>query len=164
MRKQLTLAHEFVELIPEVLEDNTLYVSIEFATIVHKCCCGCGQEVVTPLSPGHWQLTFDGETISLYPSIGNWGFKCQSHYWIKGNRVKWAPRWSKEEIAAGRGVDSRARSRTDGTLMPIGPAKVRDRSVNQGLWRRLTKWRRLGRSGCREGDSAGVPGDPPGRR
>jgi hypothetical protein len=65
----------------------------------------CGNKVVTPLSPTDWQLTFDGDTISLHPSIGNWAFECQSHYWIIRNKVKWAPKWSKEEIAAGQQKD-----------------------------------------------------------
>jgi len=34
--------------------------------------------VVTPLSPTGWSLIFDGETVSLYPSIGNWNFPCRS--------------------------------------------------------------------------------------
>jgi hypothetical protein len=99
------LRHLFVEFIPDVLEDGTVYISIGFATVAHKCCCGCGEEVVTPLSPTDWKLTFNGRTISLDPSIGNWGFPCQSHYWIRDNRVKWAPRMSKEEIIAGRSHD-----------------------------------------------------------
>jgi len=102
MQREIILKHEFVEYIPEKLEDGTVYVSIAFGTVTHKCCCGCGNEVVTPLSPTDWELTFDGQSISLYPSIGNWGFKCQSHYWIKRNRVKWAYRWSKKQIEAGK--------------------------------------------------------------
>lgn len=47
-------------------------------------------------------MTFDGETITLYPSIGNWSFPCQSHYWITNNKVRWAPKWTKEEIEEGR--------------------------------------------------------------
>lgn len=96
------LTHEFVEYIPERLCEGTIYISIPFATGTHKCCCGCGYEVVTPLSPTDWKLTFDGRSISLDPSIGNWSFPCQSHYWIKHNRVRWAPRWSRKEIEAGR--------------------------------------------------------------
>ena len=37
-----------------------------------RCCCGCGEEVVTPFSPAQWQMSFDGEAVSLHPSIGNW--------------------------------------------------------------------------------------------
>lgn len=100
------LRHEFVESIPDELASNTIYISIAFATVVHRCCCGCGNEVVTPLSPVDWQLMFDGETVSLYPSIGNWSFRCQSHYWITRNSIRWAEQWSDERIAAGRARDA----------------------------------------------------------
>ena len=106
-----TLRHEFVELIPDELADDTVYISVKFVTIAHLCCCGCGKEVVTPLSPSDWRLTFDGKTISLVPSIGNWSFPCQSHYWIVRNRVRWAEHWSQEEIAAGRAKDAQAKKR-----------------------------------------------------
>lgn len=61
------LSHKFVKNIPEKLEDGIVYISTEYPTAIHKCCCGCGNEVVTPISPADWKLTFDGETISLYP-------------------------------------------------------------------------------------------------
>ena len=67
-----TISFEFVEFIPEKLEEGKVYISPKYSTVVHKCCCGCQEEVVTPLSPVDWELTFDGKTISLYPSIGNW--------------------------------------------------------------------------------------------
>jgi hypothetical protein len=89
----MTLQHKFVELIPEVIEENVLYLSITYRTAIHKCACGCGNEVVTPLSPKGWRMTFDGQTISLYPSIGNWNFECQSHYWIKSNQIVHANKW-----------------------------------------------------------------------
>ena len=93
-----TISFEFVEFIPEKLEDCKVYISPKYSTVVHKCFCGCQEEVVTPLSPVDWELTFDGKTISLYPSIGNWGLKCQSHYWIKKNKVVWADKWSDTKI------------------------------------------------------------------
>lgn len=96
------LSHRFVTSVPEELEDGVVYISIEYASVIHKCCCGCGKEVVTPLSPNDWRLIFDGQTISLYPSIGNWSFPCQSHYWIRNGEVEWAPKWSKKQIAAAR--------------------------------------------------------------
>jgi hypothetical protein len=98
MKPERLLKHEFVEFIPDQLEEDTIYVSIPYATVVHKCCCGCGTEVVTPLSPTDWTLNFDGESISLDPSIGNWSFDCKSHYWIWRDRVHWAERWSKKRI------------------------------------------------------------------
>lgn len=96
------LEHRFVEFIPKELEDNVLYISIRFRTAIHKCACGCGIKTVTPLSPTDWKLTFNGKSVSLYPSIGNWSFPCQSHYWISKNNVEWSPKWSKEMIEKGR--------------------------------------------------------------
>lgn len=101
--------HEFVEFIPEDLDEGKLYVSIQYATAAHRCCCGCGMKVVTPLTPTDWRITFDGETLSLDPSIGNWGLACQSHYWIKRNQVAWGRRWSAREINEARAADRLAK-------------------------------------------------------
>ena len=109
MKQEMILKHEFVEFIPDELDPGTIYVSIRFATASHLCCCGCGNKVVTPIRPTDWKLIFDGKTISLDPSIGNWSFPCQSHYWLRNNRVRWAPRWSKEEIERGRSHDRSAK-------------------------------------------------------
>jgi hypothetical protein len=99
------MVHEFVHFIPEQLDDGVVYVTLEYATAVHRCCCGCGSQVVTPLAPDEWKLIFDGETISFDPSIGNWSFPCQSHYWVRRNKVVWAGQWTKEQIGAGRARD-----------------------------------------------------------
>ena len=101
--------HEFVEIIPPELKDGVLYISIQYATAVHKCACGCGNTVVTPLKPAPvgWQILFDGKTVSLMPSIGNWQFPCRSHYWIKSDKVHWAKTWTPEQIAAGRQREAR---------------------------------------------------------
>jgi hypothetical protein len=139
MKRQRLLAHEFVEFIPDVLKEGTLYVSMEYATVVHKCCCGCGKEVVTPLSPTDWRLIFDGKTISLDPSIGNWSFECRSHYWIRGSTVRWAAQWSQEEIAAGRSRDRIAKGRYFGTPVTAAEsaAKAAFATVIRGSWQRL---------------------------
>lgn len=146
MKSEITLTHRFVEHVPRALEDGILYVSIEFATVIHKCCCGCGNEVVTPLSPAEWKLIFDGRTISLEPSVGNWSFRCQSHYWIRNNKVVWARQWTKEQIAAGRRNDASSMQRLLGVdtveaLMPedagttgSGMPKTKSR------WYRIAKW------------------------
>ena len=101
----MKLSHKFTKYIPDTIEENILYISVEYGVIVHKCCCGCGEKVVTPLTPTDWKMIFDGKTISLYPSIGNWSFACQSHYWIKNNEVNFASKWSKEQIKRGREED-----------------------------------------------------------
>ena len=101
----MKLTHKFVKNIPEHIEDGIIYISIDYSTAIHKCCCGCGNEVVTPFSPTDWKLIFDGETISLYPSIGNWNFPCQSHYFITYNTVEWVPKMTKKQIEHGRKKD-----------------------------------------------------------
>ena len=105
--KRQSVSTEFVQHVPERIEEGVLYVSIEYATVVHKCFCGCGKEVVTPLSPTDWTLSFDGETASLDPSVGNWSFPCRSHYWIRRNRVRWAGDMPQELIDAGRARERR---------------------------------------------------------
>jgi hypothetical protein len=96
------IKHKFVEFIPTTIEPDTLYISTEYKTAIHMCSCGCGNEVATSISPYDWELTFNGESVSLYPSIGSWGLPCQSHYWIKNGEVKWAPKWSRGQIEHGR--------------------------------------------------------------
>jgi len=100
-----TILHKFVEFIPDFLEDGVLYISIDYCTAVHKCICGCGNEVVTPLSPTDWELRFDGKSVSLFPSIGNWGFECKSHYFIIHNKIRFARRWEDCKIEEGRKRD-----------------------------------------------------------
>jgi hypothetical protein len=95
----------FVELMPNEIHDGVLYVSMEYATAVHLCACGCGNKVVTPLAPQGWKLTYDGESISLSPSIGNWNFSCQSHYWIVNNNVRWDNYWPQDLLHRGRVVN-----------------------------------------------------------
>jgi hypothetical protein len=136
--KRDTINYAFVDAIPEALEERTIYVAIDFATAVHKCCCGCGQEVVTPLSPTDWKITYDGVSVSLSPSIGNWSFPCQSHYWIVRNEVRWAAQWTPEQIAAGRAADRRAKHGHNG---PVAKRSQPAREANsQGLLSRLWQW------------------------
>ena len=144
MTRPSRLKHVFVEFIPEVLEDGTLYVSMQYATVVHRCCCGCGREVVTPLSPTDWRLTFDGEAISLTPSIGNWSYPCRSHYWIEGNRVRWSYSMSDEEIQVGRRADERGKQRfydrTAATPPPDTTTPPETIAVDRGYWAKLKAW------------------------
>ena len=98
---------EFVHFIPADLTEGKLYISMIFATTVHLCACGCRNKVVVPLSPAEWQLYFDGDSVSLTPSIGNWEYPCRSHYWIWRNSVSWSGQWTDEQIEFGRKLDER---------------------------------------------------------
>jgi Family of unknown function (DUF6527) len=111
MPRHTHLTPEFIDLAPPELKEGVLYVSMVYGSVIHKCCCGCGEKVVTPLGPTDWKLTYDGEAISLHPSVGNWSFRCQSHYWIRNNRVNWAKPMSRDQIAALRAGERTTRER-----------------------------------------------------
>ncbi|MGN6204678.1 DUF6527 family protein [Humibacter sp.] len=85
------LQPKFTETIPPLaeMEPGVLYVSTEYATVSHLCACGCGEEVTISLRPKRWKLTFDGDTVTLNPSIGNTGLACRSHYFIRENGIIW---------------------------------------------------------------------------
>lgn len=102
-----TLRAEYVQHLPEQLAEGMLYISEEFSIAGHKCCCGCGEEVITPLNPAQWRVRSEGGGISLYPSIGNWKFACRSHYWIRKNKVVDALPMSAHEIGLVKQRDRR---------------------------------------------------------
>ena len=86
------LEMQVVHRVPEALEVGFLYICFDCNVVVHLCACGCGEKVVLPIAPDYWSVRYDGETVSLVPSIGNYQFPCKSHYWIKENKVIWADR------------------------------------------------------------------------
>jgi len=105
--KLSTMPHEFVDQTPRDLEEGKLYVSIRYRTAVHLCACGCGSKIVTPLRPAKWKLYFDGESVSLSPSVGSWQLPCRSHYWIEKDNIRWAKPWTDKQIAEGRMNDAK---------------------------------------------------------
>lgn len=139
--KTSQLRPEYVELMPKVIEEGVLYISKKYGTAVHKCCCGCGQKVVTPLKPTEWSLSVSAGGVTLRPSIGNWSFSCRSHYWIRNNRVVWAGDMSAAEIERGRRLDRAAKQEYFARAgkkqaTPTNPPAVQ----GPGLWKRFTKW------------------------
>jgi hypothetical protein len=131
MMRDSRLEHRFVKHVPENVEPGCLYVSMEYGTVVHSCCCGCGEEVVTPLTPTDWKLTFDGETVTLYPSIGNWSLPCRSHYIINRGRVIEAGPWSDKQVAAERARDRAAKAGYYG--VPPGAVRPEPVSIEPGV-------------------------------
>jgi hypothetical protein len=142
MMQYTHLKHQFVKHIPKDINPGILYISVEYGTAVHTCCCGCGQEVVTPFTPTDWKLTYDGESISLYPSIGNWSLSCRSHYVIMRGSVIEAGPWSDEQIASERLRDRLAKSHYYGSNMQSvpdtdsPPQTSKDRALD-GIWQRI---------------------------
>lgn len=147
MKAEQGIKHEFVDFIPDILEEGKIYISMDFATAAHKCPCGCGSEVITPFSPTDWKLTFDGNSISLSPSIGNWNFGCQSHYWIRNNKVIMSRKWSKERIDAGRFQDKmnkqhyfdRTSKPARGDSVVHSERKIDGEIIRGNFWSRLKK-------------------------
>ncbi|MBL0086787.1 MAG: hypothetical protein IPP44_08910 [Ideonella sp.] len=149
--KQLHYTFQFVEYMPKALDEGVLYVSMTYATASHQCFCGCGMKVVTPLSPTDWRLTFNGDTVSLDPSVGNWSYPCRSHYILRGNRVVWAGPMSAGQIRVVRESDARDKARYYGQrvgrmataasepLVPDVPASAPrpEHEVQRSIWRRL---------------------------
>ena len=143
MNRLNSIEHQFVEFIPSELEEGIIYVSIAYTTAVHKCCCGCGNKVVTPITPTDWKLIFDGKTISLTPSIGNWSFSCRSHYWVKRNKIQWAEDWSDEQVDAGRKREEATTQRYYDAVHPPTvemPATKRNQKPTFGFWQIIKQW------------------------
>ena len=146
------LEHRFVGHIPERLQPGVLYISTEFNTVTHVCCCGCGEEIVTPLSPVGWRMTFDGESVSLWPSVGNWTLPCRSHYVIEQGNVIEAYPWTDAEVAAERRRDKAAKERHFGAQPITGPVSQPNPEPTatpeptgwwSGLWRLITGPKRV---------------------
>ena len=134
MTKTAHIQYKLVETIPHAIDDGVLYVSREYGTAMHKCCCGCGHEVVTPLGPTDWRIEIDGGAVSVYPSIGNWGLECKSHYWISRGRIRWAEQWSEARIRHGRESDRLAKQHL------YGEVDIARRAAKPGLWTSLWRW------------------------
>jgi hypothetical protein len=107
------LRPDFVDIIPSELEPGVLYVSIKYSVTMHLCACGCGERVALPLHPGQWKITYDGDAISLNPSVGNVGTVCNSHYWVRAGRIDWYADISAHRAREGRLHDRRAVSRAE---------------------------------------------------
>jgi hypothetical protein len=152
--KQVRFRYEVVDSIPETLQAYILYVTTDRDVAGHLCACGCGREVITPLSPTDWSISFDRRGASLSPSIGNWAFPCRAHYFIWDGVVVWACDMSDKAIQQGRRRD-RARKqsyyerqtdrpptpqdRAHAPALPL-PASAADQSTGQRL---LAWWKRL---------------------
>lgn len=134
-----TYTHKFIRAFPERLEEGVLYVSVEFATAAHRCFCGCGSEVYTRFSPTDWSMKFDGQTVTINPSIGNWSFACQSHYILAKGRVRWADKWSRERIDLGRAIDRERKEHPLGVAKQL-PRETKEQPAGPGWFHRLLNW------------------------
>jgi hypothetical protein len=139
--KRSSYKHAFVDVLPDKLDEGVLYVCVQYRTSAHNCFCGCGREVVTPIHPTKWKLTFDGVYVSLSPSIGSWSLACKSHYWLQDGRVAWAETWSDDEIQAGRARDLAAQAGYFGEVdEPPSAADSSTKLKPPSFWREVANW------------------------
>lgn len=127
----MTFELERVHYMPKELRPCVLYVSEEFGIAAHLCACGCGSKIRTPLGPTEWSLEEADGRPTLHPSIGNWQQTCQSHYCIIHGEVRWAGRWTREQIARGREQEE-ARRRVYYDAADYGRGGILER-----IWRRV---------------------------
>lgn len=154
-KMQTHISHQLVEFIPEQLDEGVLYISQRYGTAVHKCCCGCGEEVVTPLNPTDWSLRIDGNAVSLHPSIGNWSYACRSHYFIRKSKVIWAGQMSERRIKRIRASDraakqaysealNRNKALHSELLATKDPLQDKAPGLFYSLWLAIKRWRHFG--------------------
>lgn len=126
----------YLDSFPRPLEEGVLYISHKFGMAAHNCACGCGHEVMTPLKPTQWKLTVGPKgVVTLYPSIGNWGFRCRSHYWIRGSEVMWSYQMSEAQIQRNRQLDQVTR---DAFYLRKGAVADQDQAQKAGTDQRTS--------------------------
>jgi hypothetical protein len=139
--RRTSYTHRFIETLPDNLDEGVLFVSVKYSTCAHRCMCGCGREVVTPIHPTKWILIFDGVTVSLKPSIGSWSLACQSHYWLNGGQVIWVDLFSDEEIDAVRARDVEAQNEYYKPRVSTPEIGRHQKQPSQaGWWQRMMGW------------------------
>jgi len=86
--KKIEIIPVFVEIIPDTLKQDLIYISREYGTAVHLCLCGCGNLAVMPLNPkfdSSWNMTEKDGKVSFSTSILNTNCPNMYHYIITDN-------------------------------------------------------------------------------
>lgn len=138
--KQERFKSEVVGSIPEILQAKTLYVTKDGDVAGHLCACGCGREVITPLSPTDWSINFGRRGATLSPSIGNWSFPCRSHYFIWDGVVVWEREMSAKAIEQGRRRDKARKQDYYEQLNRRPEPKLESPPQPQSMLQRLRAW------------------------
>ena len=88
MTRLTRITPRFVDSVPKILEDGVLYISEGYGTASHKCACGCGMRVVTPLTSTDWNVKRENDgSVSVCPSIGNSDYPCVNRPGFIGGSV-----------------------------------------------------------------------------
>lgn len=138
--KLISIKPVFVDIIPDRLEEGELYICERYKTVIHKCCCGCGEEVVTPLSPADWSVRKAGNFVSLMPSIGNWSLICKSHYYIQRNQVIWADKFSQRQIERVKAQDKADKKTYIETINELKSKENKVILLISKFWKAFINW------------------------
>lgn len=147
--KQHLLIPQFIESAPSELIEGVLYISERYRTALHKCCCGCGTKVVTPLNSAGWRYSMYQDKVTLWPSIGNWSFPCRSHYFITRNEVVWAADMTPRQIENVKARDLRDQeamiARQNKEKLEVRKTEVSEeqnlsQSRTRGWWSAVRQW------------------------
>lgn len=125
----MEIKQNFVENMPEELDEDILYISLKHRTTSHMCPCGCKNKISASLNSTGWSFIYDGSS-SLDPSISNDYLPCKSHYWIKHNQIQWVTELKDAEYAPT--IETRI------NFMRVCKRKIILRGVS--LLKAITKW------------------------
>src|SRR5258708_4785076 len=113
----MSFVYQAVERIPKQLNSGVVYHTEEFEIAALLCACGCGHRVMLLVPDGH-QVSSEGGTATVRPSIAVCDAPCKSHYFITAGRVEWLPAFSdalatsvmRKQIARHANLDAKRRS------------------------------------------------------
>ena len=89
-KQRYKVTPRFVEQIPPgKRESGVILVCIKYGVMSLACPCGCGLTMDLSIEPHRWRIEWDGEHLSVCPSVSSSGLPCRSHYWIQSNRIEW---------------------------------------------------------------------------
>ena len=93
-------------------------------------------------------MIFDGETVSLHPSIGSFKLDCKSHYYISRGVVEWSGAWSDKRVATARRHDesekreyykNRQKIAVKSEMSDVDVQPKSGEEMPTGLWLRMQK-------------------------
>ncbi len=82
---------EYVDLMPEKLDPDTIYISDEYQSCQFICPCGCNQRTHIPFirkgtrGESHLWTLSDSDGITLKPSLRQ--MTCKAHFFLNNSKV-----------------------------------------------------------------------------
>jgi hypothetical protein len=121
----MKFVYEQADPIPKLMKPGVVYHDTEFELAELLCPCGCGHRITLLVPDGH-QISVDGTTPSVSPSIAVCDAPCGSHFFIREGEVDWLAAFSPSRSASVMGRQVARHVATD----------LRNRS----RWERFRRW------------------------